>query len=459
MGMTLEDAAKACGGKLSATEDQKKALVLGGAVDSRKIQPGNLFFAIKGEKTDGHKYVGNAFRDGAVGAVVEEVPEGTNVPYILVESTEKALSAIAGYYRSLFSIPVVGITGSVGKTSTKEMIASVLGTKYNVLKTDGNFNNEIGMPLTLLRLREGHEAAVVEMGIDHFGEMTRMTKVAAPDIFVMTNIGTCHLETLGDMDGVFRAKTEGIPLLKEGSPVILNGDDVRLRRLAGEKRIRPCFFSLEDEGTDAWATDIQSHGEEGTDAILHIRMDGKAQSCQVHLNVPGRHMVSNALAGALVGRELGLSIEEIRKGICSMETISGRSNFIHKDGKTIIDDCYNANPASMKASLEVLSHCGGRKIAVLGDMGELGKDEKELHRGVGTFASGLSIDEFYLCGDLMENLAKGLSDGGYQGKVHYYKKKDALLPQLLADVKEGDVVLVKASHFMGFDEILRALVK
>lgn len=453
MNMTLENVAKACSGRLFVTEEKKNLPVIGGVTDNRQVEEGNLFFAIRGEKTDGHKYAQAAFEAGASAAILEYLPENYRGNYILVDSTEQALKDIAAYYRSTLTIPVVGIAGSVGKTSTKEMVASVLSQKYKVLKTAGNFNNEIGMPLTLLRIREEHEVAVIEMGINHFGEMERLTKVALPDLFVMTNIGACHLENLGDLDGVLEAKTEGFPLMKEGTPLIINGDDEKLFQLREDKHMKPLLYGISYQDGLAYADVVESHGEEGSDANIHLA----GESARVHISVPGIHMVRNALAAACVGKELGLGIEEIAAGIEAMRTIAGRSNFLHKDGITVIDDCYNANPASMKASLEVLSHCKGRRIAVLGDMGELGKEERALHKEVGDFAAKLGLDEVYLCGELCQEMQEPLLASDTE--VFSYKEKEALLQALLQDIKENDTVLIKASHFMGFDELVSGLVK
>lgn len=453
MNMTLENVAKACSGRLFVTEEKKNVTVVGGVTDNRQVEEGNLFFAIRGEKTDGHKYAQAAFDAGASAVVLEYLPENYQGNYILVDSTEQALKDIAGYYRSTLQIPIVGIAGSVGKTSTKEMVASVLAQKYKVLKTAGNFNNEIGMPLTLLRIRPEHEVAVIEMGINHFGEMERLTRVALPDLFVMTNIGACHLENLGDLDGVLKAKTEGFPLMKEGTPLVINADDEKLYQLREDRHMKPLLYGIDDREGLAYADEIQSHGEEGTEARLHLAGESK----KVQISVPGIHMVRNALAAACVGKELGLTIEEIAAGIEAMCTIAGRSNFLHEKGRTIIDDCYNANPASMKASLEVLSHCKGRKIAVIGDMGELGKEEKELHREVGSFAAALSLDEVYLCGELCQEMREPLLASGTV--VFSYKEKEALIEALLQDVKEKDTILVKASHFMGFDQVVSALTE
>ena len=450
--MVLEEAAAACGGELVAADEDKNRIVTGGVVDSRLVANGNLFFAIPGERVDGHRFVNQTLENGAAAAVVEHDIEDCIGPVIKVGNTQKALMDIAAFYRDGFDIPVIGITGSVGKTSTKEMIATVLGRKYNVLKTEGNFNNEIGMPLTLFKVRPEHEAAVVEMGINHFGEMERMASAARPDMFVITNIGDCHLEFLGDRDGVLAAKTEGLKFMPNGAPLILNGDDEQLQKLSGRAGLKVLYYSLERTDAAAYATDIVSNGPAGSDFTLHLG----DESVNVRVPVPGRHMVANALAAALVGQELGMDINMIKFGIESVETISGRSHFIKAGGVTIIDDCYNANPASMKASLEVLSQCPGRRIAVLGDMGELGVNERQLHYEVGEYIAGLGLDAVFMSGELAEEISKGAGDNGLDD-LYYIKEKETMSDILCHYVKPGDTVLVKASHFMQFDSLIRDL--
>ena len=297
----------------------------------------------------------------------------------MVESTTQALKDIAEYYRSTLQIPIIGIAGSVGKTSTKEMIASVLSQKFCVLKTEGNFNNEIGLPLTILKIRPEHEAAVVEMGISDFGEMHRLAKIARPDICVMTNIGLCHLEKLKSRDGILRAKSEMFDFLTEDGVVILNGNDDKLSTIKEIRGIVPVRYFVEDghgeKGAFSYAvtaSDITNLGLKGMQADLDFA-EGAYGKCRVNIHIPGAHNVYNALAGACVGLALGMSRDEIIKGVEAARTIRGRTHLLEAGGMTIIDDCYNANPVSMKASLDVLSLGLGRKIAVLGDMGELGR--------------------------------------------------------------------------------------
>lgn len=458
--MTLENIEKACGGRYIGTEAEKKAEVLGVVIDSRQVESGYLFVAIPGEKVDGHKFIPDVFAKGAAAVLSEQQLEDPAGPYILVESTTKALRDLAEYYRKSLDIKVVGITGSVGKTSTKEMIASVLSEKYRVLKTEGNFNNEIGLPLTIFKIRAEHEVAVLEMGISEFGEMHRLATMANPDICVITNIGLCHLENLKTRDGILKAKTESFAHLKKDGIAILNGDDDKLStiRQVGDKE--PVFYGMEekmeyreDAKKSVYATGVENLGLYGMQARIHTP-EGERD---VRIPIPGEHNVYNALAATAVGLSLGLSLDQISSGILKAKTIGGRTNLLNTGSMTVIDDCYNANPVSMKASIDVLATAEGRKIAVLGDMGELGENEKKLHYEVGEYLAKKEIDVLFCAGELSEEIAKAAQKESKTCEVYYFKTRDALLEQLLPFLKKGDTVLVKASHFMEYPKIVKAL--
>lgn len=458
--MTLENIEKACGGRYIGTEAEKKTEVLGVVIDSRQVESGYLFVAIPGEKVDGHKFIPDVFAKGAAAVLSEQQLEDPAGPYILVESTTKALRNLAEYYRKSLDIKVVGITGSVGKTSTKEMIASVLSEKYRVLKTEGNYNNEIGLPLTIFKIRAEHEVAVLEMGISEFGEMHRLATMANPDICVITNIGLCHLENLKTRDGILKAKTESFAHLKKDGIAILNGDDDKLStiRQVGDKE--PVFYGMEekmeyreDAKKSVYATGVENLGLYGMQARIHTP-EGERD---VRIPIPGEHNVYNALAATAVGLSLGLSLDQISSGILKAKTIGGRTNLLNTGSMTVIDDCYNANPVSMKASIDVLATAEGRKIAVLGDMGELGENEKKLHYEVGEYLAKKEIDVLFCAGELSEEIAKAAQKESKTCEVYYFKTRDALLEQLLPFLKKGDTVLVKASHFMEYPKIVKAL--
>jgi UDP-N-acetylmuramoyl-tripeptide--D-alanyl-D-alanine ligase len=458
-GMTIENIAAACEGTFVGDRALVTKEIAGAVTDSRQVQKDYLFIPIKGARVDGHDFIPQVFEKGALVVLSDHaLPEETG-PYILVSSTTEAMKKIAAFYRTQLSCKVVGITGSVGKTSTKEMIASVLEQRYKVLKTEGNFNNEIGLPLTIFKIRAKHEVAVLEMGISDFGEMHRLAAMARPDIGVITNIGLCHLENLGTRDGILQAKTEMFDHLQVDGTVILNGDD---DKLSTKKEVngKPVIFygvgadSAFDIKKDIYATDIENHGLEGMCAKIHtLQGDFDAK-----IPIPGEHNVYNALAGTAVGLQLGLSIREIAQGIASVQTIAGRTNLLQVKGMTVIDDCYNANPVSMKASIDVLAHTSGRRIAVLGDMGELGAEEKELHRSIGKAVAASGIDALFCAGTLAEEYARE-AKANPECEVHYKKTREEMTEELLAYVKEGDTVLVKASHFMEFPKVVEALTK
>lgn len=447
--MSLSEITTACGGTYYGDESLLSREVSGVAIDSRKIEPGYLFIPIKGARVDGHTFIPRVMEAGALCCLSEMVLENAGHPYILVESCTAALKALAEHYRTSLGIKVVGIAGSVGKTSTKEMIASVLSQKYNVLKTEGNFNNEIGLPLTIFRIREEHDIAVLEMGISDFGEMHRLAKMARPDICVMTNIGLCHLENLGDRDGILKAKSEIFDYIKEDATIVLNGEDDKLSALTEVKGIKPLFFGL-SSCRDGYATDIVSHSLKGVSCKLHIG----GETFPVFIPLPGQHMVYNALAGALVGRRLGLTTEEIKAGIEALTPVSGRNNMIETGRFLLIDDCYNANPISTRASLDVLAEADTRRVAILGDMFELGPDEAKLHYEVGVYAGEKKIDLLIGIGELSRNTVEGAV--GTIRAIHFATKEDFLrkAPELL---QEGDTILLKASHGMEFTDLVKRL--
>lgn len=452
--LTLENITRVCGGVYYGSSELLGKEAASITTDSRKAEEGSLFVPIVGERVDAHKFIPQVMEAGALATLSERVLLNADYPYILVESSLQAVKDIAEFYLEQLSIPVVGITGSVGKTSTKEVIASVLKEKYRTLKTQGNFNNELGLPLTVFRLRDEDEIAVLEMGISDFGEMSRLGKIAKPDTSVITNIGTCHLENLGDRDGVLKAKTEVFEYVRPGGHIVLNGDDDKLSSVKEYKGIRPVFFGM-TKGQDVYADKVVSRGLKGMSCTIY--MDG--ESFDVNIPMPGRHMVYNALAAAAVGRIYGLTKEQIKAGIESLQPVSGRFKMIETEKLLIVDDCYNANPMSMKASLDVLKDGGGRRVAILGDMGELGKDEARLHEEVGAYAGHCDIEVCICVGTLSRHMVEKAKAENPALTVIYEPDRESLLKNLEAYIKEGDTVLVKASHFMRFEEVVQALSK
>ena len=452
--MTLKNIAMACDGNYIGDEALADKIVCGAVIDSRLVEEDYLFIPIKGERVDGHNFIPQVFEKGACCVLSEIELENPAGPYIRVNSSEEALKKIAGFYRQSLPIKVVGITGSVGKTSTKEMIASVVSQKYNVHKTAGNFNNEIGLPLTVFGIREEHEVAILEMGISDFDEMHRLSTVANPDICVITNVGLCHLENLGDRDGVLKAKTECFDHMKENGLAVLNGDDDKLCTKKEVNGRASVFYGL-DSTNEIYATDVVNLGFEGMLAVIHTPQG----EFNAQITIPGEHNVYNALAATAVGLELGLTLEEIQKGIAEAKTIAGRTNLIKANGYNVIDDCYNANPVSMKAAMDVLSHAKGRTIAVLGDMGELGEDEKALHFGVGKCVAEKKIHTLFCAGTLAAEYKAGVKSIENECKVFHFANRDDMITELISYVKEGDNILIKASHFMDFPKVVEALTK
>ncbi|MGN0453392.1 MAG: UDP-N-acetylmuramoyl-tripeptide--D-alanyl-D-alanine ligase [Ruminococcus sp.] len=441
---TLRQALEACKGKYFGEADRLDREISSIVTDSRKVKKDALFAAIVGERVDGHSFIHRCIESGALCSLCEKTP-ADNSPHILVENTKSALIEIAKAYRNEFSIPFIGITGSVGKTTTKEMIWSVLSQKYSVMKTQGNFNNDLGVPLTLFSLEEHHEIAVVEMGISDFGEMTVLASMVRPDISVITNIGSCHLEKLIDLDGVRRAKTEMFDYLSNDGFALLWGDDEKLGEIREVKGKASVTFGINMKN-DYCAKDITPVGTEKTE--FTVCYNGGEFPATVY--ALGRHMVNNALAATAVGKHFGLTDEEIAQGIASYKTVGSRANIVKTEHLTIIDDCYNANPVSMKASIETLASFEGRRVAVVGDMKELGKDEAELHKEIGRFAVEKKLDLIIAVGELSLNIYK---EARPFIDCEWFETVEEAKLYLHEMLTIGDTVLVKASHSMHFDEI------
>ena len=449
--LTIETIVKICDGVLYGEEFLKESgkEAAGVVLDSRLLKKDYIFIATKGEKVDGHKFIPSVFEQGALAVICEAVPEEITGPCILVKDSFAALKQVAMFYRQQLDLKVIGITGSVGKTSTKEFVAGVLSAKYNVWKTQGNFNNEIGLPLTVLQLRDEHEIAVLEMGISDFGEMHRLSEIAKPDICILTNIGQCHLEFLGDRDGVLKAKSEIFDFMNPEGTIFVNGDDDKLITLKETWQEKLVTFGR-NQTNDVYAVKEISRGLLGS----KIDIEGKVRISDVRISLPGEHMVLNALAAGAVANLLGLTTEEIQEGMKKVKAVSGRSNIIPFTDFVLIDDCYNANPVSMKAAIDLLQSANGRKVAILGDMFELGEEEEKLHHEVGQYTIG-KVDVLICVG----NLAKNIYEGAGQGKdenigLLYLKEKEEVYSKLEQIIMPQDTILLKASHGMGFAELV-----
>jgi UDP-N-acetylmuramoyl-tripeptide--D-alanyl-D-alanine ligase len=442
--MTLHAAAEACGGELHGCADPSRTISRA-VIDSRDVQTGDLFVAYRGEKTDGHRFIKSALEKGAVCALAEYIPEDVTGPVLLVGDVQGALEKICAAYRRTLDIPVVGITGSVGKTTAKEMISSVLKQRYSVLKTEGNLNNQIGVPMTVSRIEKEHEIAVIEMGISGFGEMTGLAEIARPTIAVFTVIGRAHLEFLHDLEGVFRAKTEMLALLPEDGVVICNGDDEMLKKLR-------CSQHLLRFGT---GENCEVRADE-----IELLPDGRTR-CRIvygerviHADIPafGRQMVYAALEGAAVGIVAGLSNEEIEAGIARYATVGRRSAVTDTGSVTLIDDSYNANPDSMRCAVDSLLRLNARHVCLLSDMLEMGPDSARLHRELGAYAREKGVDLVVAYGPLGKEIAAGAGEKGV-----WFEEKQTLIDALPELLKKGDAVLVKASKGMQMGEAADAV--
>ena len=452
--LTLENITKACHGTFHGTESLLLEEVKNVVIDSRKVEDGFLFVAIDGTNVNAHKFIPDVVKKGALCVVSHEDLGATDFPYILVENTGQALLDIAKLYRDSVNPKVVGVTGSVGKTSTKEMIASVLAQKYKVHKTLGNFNNEWGLPITLFAMPEDTEVAILEMGINHFGEMRRLSSVSSPDICVITNIGIAHLEFLKTREGILQEKTEMIKDMKEGGSILLNGDDDLLSTVGERNGVMPKFFGI-GEDNSFYADNIKVLGLRGTACTIHLP-SGESFDCTVPL--PGSHMVLNALAGTAAGYTLDLTPAEIKAGIEGLPMMPGRNNIISTDKLVILDDCYNANPVSMKAAMNVLNLGIGRKVAVVGNMGELGDNAYEMHYDTGKYAAELGIDVVCAIGELGKGIAEGAKTNE-TCEVHWFETTEDFLTAISDIIKDNDNVLVKASHSMHLEKVVDLLAK
>lgn len=423
--------------------------------DTRNITPGCLYIALKGDRFDGHDFIEDAFRKGAYAAIAERPSENASRPVILVNSTRAALLSLAQSYRMLFNIPVVGVTGSVGKTSTKETVYSVLSQKFNTHKNEGNLNNEIGMPISVFGLGKKHEAAIFEMGMSAFGEISRLSRVARPDIAIITNIGISHIEKLGTQDNILKAKLEIIDGMQQGGTLILNGDDAYLQKFMG--KAAPQNFPMKimtygiNNKSGVYAQNIIP-SEKGTD--FEIRFDGG--SVKVHMNVPGSHNVYNALAAFCTGLKLGVEPEAAAAGLGKYEPTGLRQKISAANDVTFIEDCYNASPDSMRAAFDVMNTVrkGGRSVAVLADMLELGASSQKAHTDVGELAAACGVDVLLCYG----KDAKFYIDGyhaGHGGMACHFDDQNSLAAALLDILRTGDTVLFKGSRGMQLEETVK----
>ena len=448
--MTLREIADACCGNLiTKGSADENSVITDISIDSRKIKEGFLYIPIKGERFDGHDFISSAAENGAVCTLTEKESEAHDISTIIVKSTFQALKDIAEYYRRLFkNVKIIGISGSSGKTSTKEMIYSVLSENFSVMKTEGNLNNEIGVPQTIFRISDDYDAAVIEMGINHFGEMTNLAKMVRPDIAVITNIGCAHLEFLGSRDGILRAKTEMLPFISPDGITVLNGDDDKLRTVKHENTV---FFGFDKEN-EVRAEDIKPCGFDGTEFTI-VRGSSKQKAFVPAL---GNHMVMNALAAYAIAEKLSMPDDKIISGISNFKNIDGRFNVIKTSEYTLINDCYNANPESVKASLKVLSTLEGRRVAILADMKELGEDSEQMHYETGKLASEL-VDVLICIGNEAKNIQNGAMESELKIQTAHFDTNERAVAELKNILRKDDTILIKGSHSMKLSQITEFL--
>lgn len=465
MEIKVKDIVKVCNGKLLCGNEEETCIDF--SKDTRTIQKDDVYVGIKGENFDGNILYKDAFEKGAKVCILQgvDIDEDTirtleNKTIIMVDDTIKALQEIAKYKRSLYNIPVIAITGSVGKTSTKDIIASVVGEQFKTYKTQGNLNNHIGVPLTVLSLKD-HEALVVEMGMNNAGELTVLSQIAKPDIAVITNVGTAHIGNLGSRENILKAKLEILNGMKENGTLIINNDNDMLHawKETYNGNINIVTYGIEND-SDYNACDIESF-ENSSKFSLVCKSDNGNNSEKIEVPVGGNHFVYNALSAIAVGKQLNISIDKIKKGIAEFELTKSRMELIKLENQvTIINDCYNANYDSMKASIEYLAKTSAtRKIAVLGDMLELGEFSNELHTKVGEEVAKNSIDILVTVGKMGKVIANSTKDMNEKVEVYSFDGNEKAIERLKEIIKSGDSILVKASNGMKFKEIVEGLKK
>lgn len=445
MKLSLKEVSNAIGAKLVGNDVVIETI----SKDSRVIENNCMYVALKGDRFDGHDFIEGACQKGAVAVMSERENESYNVPALIVKDCKIAMGDIARYYRqSIKGLKVVGITGSVGKTTTKDMVASVVSQQFKMIKTQENYNNDIGVPITIYTINEDTEVAVVEMGMNHFDEMDYLSSVALPDIGVITNVGVSHIENLGSQEGILKAKCELFNHMQEKAPKILNGDDRYLKSVS-DKYENIVYCGLE-KGSDIYADNIVEKGLEGISATIHT----KAFDFDVNVPIAGRHMLQNAVIATAVGVELGISPDKIKAGIENFKLSSNRMDKFNSRGYTIINDVYNANPQSVKAGLDVLANCEGASCCVLGDMFELGENAPAYHAEVGRYAAQKAIDTIVCIGELSKHM---YNEAVKSANAIYFENKEEFISKIDEVLPKGATILVKASRGMHFEKIIDKL--
>lgn len=453
--LTIKDILRATGGEIISKAGNTAGLEFDEiTTDSRKVKDGVLFIPIAGDRFDGHDFIKSAIEHGASASLTHKNIEKTDgMTLIKVRDTRKALGDIARYYKRKYFVPSIAVTGSVGKTTTKDLVYAVLAEHYCTLKTPNNFNNDIGVPLTLFSLRAEHEMAVIEMGMNHFGEIDYLASIAEPDAAIITNIGMSHIENLGSQEGIFKAKMEIAARFGEKNTLFVNGDDKYL------STVKPLGYRLVkfgmNEGNDVRAKDIVNNGLKG----IEFTVEYEGGAFRVEVLQPGVHNVYNALAAVCAGLHFGLSEEECKNGLRNCVYTAQRLEVIEHNGIEIINDCYNSSPDSIRAALKVqqqsVQSC---KVAILGDVLEMGSYATEAHYSLGADVAASGIDMLITAGENAAEIARGARDAGMENVISY-EKTDAVVEDISSLVHSGDSVLIKASHGMRFINITEAVMK
>ncbi|HFD2044644.1 TPA: UDP-N-acetylmuramoyl-tripeptide--D-alanyl-D-alanine ligase [Clostridium perfringens] len=449
--LNLQEIVKATKGALLKEADVKEIKAV--STDTRKIEEGTMFIALKGENFNGNNYVLDAFNKGAKIAIVDEVKCDLNelkedVALIKVENTGRALMDLAKFYREKLGLKVVGITGSAGKTSTKDLVAAVLSDKYKVFKTKGNFNNEIGLPLMILELDSTYDVAILEMGMRGLGQIKELAEIASPDLGIITNIGISHIEILKTRENILKAKMEIATFFDKNNTLVVCGNDDFLGALP-EAQYKIVKTGV-GENFEIGAKNIALEELSSKFTVY----DGEKEE-EFSLDMPGEHNISNLMLGIAIAKELGVSFEEMKRGLKNIEATSMRLELIKKDGFSILNDCYNSSPVAVKSAIDVMKNIEGkRRIAVLGTMRELGHKSEEAHREIGKYAKENGIEKVLCFGDFSENIKEGYGEG-----CTVYENKEELIKDLLNIICAGDIILVKASRSLKFEEITKALLE
>ncbi len=441
--LSLSAIARLCAGRLMGDDVEISSV----AIDSRKLQPGGLFVALRGERVNGHDYLASAAANGAIAALVSQPCE--SLPCVVVDDSYAALGAIARENRRRFNGPLVALTGSCGKTSTKDILAALLAERGPVLATAGNYNNELGVPLTLLEIAGEHDCAVIEMGAAKAGDIRYLCDFAQPQIAILTNAQAAHIEGFGSLDGVARTKGEIFEALPSDGLAVINADDVYCSQWQRQAaHCRQSVFSLTSPQADVFASDIELHGAAGSRFTLH----SGGNSVSISLPLAGRHMVANALAASTVALELGLSLAQIATAMARVRVTSGRLSSQRIAGVTLIDDSYNANPGSVRAAIDVLSAERGQRALVLGTMAELGSDALAQHLDVARYAAQCGINRLLIVGEYAEPMASTFGSG-----ASAFADQDELLAVLAVELQGIDAVLIKGSRSAAMEAVVQAL--